>query len=109
MKTRCQHTQGDAPRRLSAQLVEIGEVQPKENFDDNTAVDFILPPLDESGFARAKDVIGFNVSNDSASRPARNIDTLYSRLANGETFSAEYKGYATSPFSPRAQIIPFFA
>jgi hypothetical protein len=72
-------------------------------------VDFILPPLDKDGFVHAKDVIGFNVSNDSASGPARNINTLYFRLSNGETFSAAYKGYDTSPFSPRAQIIPFFA
>jgi hypothetical protein len=97
------------PCRLSAQLVEISEAWPTDHFDDNTQVDFILPPLDEDGFARAKDVIGFSVSNDGASGPARNIGTLYFRLANGETFSANYKGYDTSPFPPRAQIIPFFA
>jgi hypothetical protein len=97
------------PCRLSAQLVEISEVSPTDHFHDNTQVDFILPPLDENGFARAKDVIGFNVSNDGASGPARNIKWLYFRLANGETFYAKYSGYDTSPFSPRAQIIPFFA
>lgn len=97
------------PCRLSAQLVEINEAPPADHFDDNTQVDFVIPPLDENGFARAKDVIGFNVSNDGASGPARKINTLYFRLANGETFSAPYTGYDTSPFSPRAQIIPFFA
>jgi len=99
----------NTPCRLSAQLVEISEASPSDHFDDNTQVDFIIPPLDENGFARAKDVIGFNVSNDSASGPARNINTLYFRLANGDTFSAPYTGYDTSPFSPRAQIVPFFA
>ena len=100
---------GTLPCRLSAQLVGISEASPVDHFVDNTRVDFILPPLDEGHLARAKDVIGFNISNDGASGPTRNIRTLYFRLANGETFSAEYKGYDTSPFSSRAQIIPFFA
>jgi hypothetical protein len=99
---------GNAPCRLSAQLVEIDETSPVDHFDDNTPVDFILPPLDENHRARAKDVIGFDVSNDGASGSARNIKALYFRLANGMIFRAEYTGYDTSPFSPRAQIVPFF-
>ncbi len=100
---------GSAPCRLSAQLVRIGETALTVDFHDNTEVDFVLPPLRDNHFIHAKDVIGFNVSNDSASGPTRHIGALYFQLENGESFTADYAGYDTAPFAPQAQIIPFFA
>lgn len=100
---------GEGPCLLTAQLVGVSGGAPVGRFDDNTPVDFMLPPLHENNYSRANDVIGFNVSNDSASGPTRHITKLHFQLADGKTFDAEYTGYDTSPFSPRAQIIPFFA
>jgi hypothetical protein len=100
---------GIAPCRLNAQLVRINEQASTESFHDNTPVDFILPPAREQRFVDAKDVIGFNVSNDSASGPTRHIGALHFEFQNGDSFTADYVGYDTAPFAPQAQIIPFFA
>jgi hypothetical protein len=100
---------GKKPCKLSAQLVRVGEEALRVSFHDNTPVDFVLPPVREKRFIRAKDVIGFNVSNDSASGPTRHIGALHFEFQNGDSFTADYAGYDTAPFSPQAQIIPFFA
>jgi hypothetical protein len=100
---------GERPCRLTAQLVGVSDGPPVGAFNDNAPIDFVLSPLHENDYSRADDLIGFNVSNDSASGPTRHITKLHFRLADGKTFDAEYTGYDTSPFAPRAQIIPFFA
>ena len=95
--------------RLTAELARISEKPNRDSFSDKAPIDYILLPLRNQRFAGAKNLVGFNVSNNGASGSDRHIHSLVFELAGGKTFSAAYQGYDTSPFSPWAKIIRFSA
>lgn len=90
---------------LTAQLIKITERADTSKFSDTAPKKYTLLPLRGGRFAGATKVIGFNVSNDGASGPVRNIRSLVFELADGKTFSAAYEGYDTSPFDRWAPLI----
>lgn len=98
---------GKKPCRLIVRRVGISDKPTHASFSDVTPVEYVLLPLRDGRFAGANNVIGFNISNDAASGPTRNTSTLMFELADGRVFSADYKGFDTSPFPPFAHVIRF--